>query len=251
MRHSIRRLGLSFTEVKVIPFAHEIVPPEDDPKALDRIEGPIVVIGGLSLAKAALAKGWKPGAWADPNTFQFDVQRNHYGEHMFNHQATVCKLKHITKRWDRFFIRPNSDSKSFTGELNTWDEFCIWRQQIQALGECWGKTVNMNDLVVMAPVQEIAAEYRLFVVDGKVVTGSRYKMGTNVIYDRLVDDDVLKFADKIIRLFSPADAFALDIATTPAGDHKVLEINSLNSAGLYDADTMLLVHALNELADRV
>ena len=108
----------------------------------------------------------------------------------------------------------------------------------------------MDDKVVVAPVRAIAAEYRLFVVDRKVVTGSRYKLGTKVIYEPVIDAPVLTLAKEIIRRFCPVDAFALDIAVCPEGRPYILEVNCINSAGLYAADTQRLVHALDELANR-
>lgn len=250
LRDSVVRLGLPFTEVKVIPFVHELIPAEGSPEALDSLQDPIVVVGSTSLVKAAQKRNWKPGAWLDPKTFRFDVQQYYYDRHMFNYGAIVERLKNVPHRWNRFFIRPNDDTKSFAGEINTWEQFSDWRQQIQVLGECWGKTVNMDDLVVVAPVRTIAAEYRLFVVDKKIVTGSRYKMGGRLVYDAVIDKPVLVLAEEIIRRFCPADAFALDFAVDPEGMPYVLEVNCINSAGLYAADTQKLVHALDDLANR-
>ena len=245
LRHSVERLHLPHTEVKVVPFVHELEPPH----VLQNAKGPVVVVGSTSLVKAALKRNWKPGAWYNEATLRFDVQREYYGDLMLNYEGVVLPLKNIPKMWEHFFIRPNLDTKSFAGEINSWEEFAIWRQQIQVLGECWGKTIQMDDLVVMAPIRKIAAEYRLFVVDKQVVTGSRYKMGNRVVYEPLVDDIVLDLANDAIKLFCPVDAFAIDIAITEDGDPRILEINCINSSGLYAADTMKLVHALDELAN--
>lgn len=252
LMRSMDRLGFPYTEVKVIPFIHKIIEagPEGDLAMLESVENPVVVVGSTALVKAAQKRNWKPGAWHNPDTFKFSIQRELYGKHMFNHDGIVRTLKNVPHRWPQFFIRPNDDTKSFAGEVNTWEEFEIWRQQIQVLGECWGKTTSMDDEVVVAPVREIAAEYRLFVVDKEVVTGSRYKMGSRVIYEPVIDQPVLALAQEAIRRFCPADAFALDIAVDPEGMPYILEVNTINSCGLYAADTMKLAHALNELADK-
>ncbi len=251
LRKSVERLNLPMTEVKVIPFVHEIVSEHTDGGSdpLQHVRNPVVCVGSTALVKAARKRNWEPGAWYNVDTLRFDVQRRHYGHLMLNYEAVVLPLKNIPKMWENFFIRPNEDTKSFAGEVNTWDQFSIWRQQIQVLGECWGKTVNMDDLVVMAPIRKLLAEYRLFVVNKEVVTGSRYKMGNKVVYDPLIDDAVLELANEAIELFCPVDAFALDIAMTRDMGPKILEVNCINSAGLYAADTTKLVHALDELAN--
>ena len=252
LHKSVKRLGLPMTEVKVIPFVHEIMSagPDGDTDPVQHVRNPIVCVGSTALVKAARKRNWKPGAWYNEDTLRFDVQRDYYGDLMLNYDAEVCPFADVPKLHDTFFIRPNEDTKSFAGEITTWDHYINWRDQVRVVGETWGKTVQMDDLVVVAKVKPIAQEYRLCVVDGVVVTGSRYKVGNKVIYTPEIDTPVLKLADEVIRRFNPVDAFALDIAVTPEGEPKVLEINCINSAGLYAADTVKLVHALDELANR-
>lgn len=251
LRKSVDRLGLPSTEVKVIPFAHEIVSadPDDDSDPVQHVRSPVVCVGSTALVKAARKRNWEPGAWYNEDTLRFDVQREYYREHLLNHEAVVCPFSDVPHRWDPFFIRPNEDTKSFAGEITSWDDYITWRDQVRTVGETWGKTIKMDDLVVVAAPKVITQEHRLCVVDGVVVTGSRYKVGNKVIYTPEIDTPVLKLADEIIRRFCPVDAFALDVAMTPEGMPKVLEVNCINSAGLYAADTMKLVHALDELAN--
>jgi hypothetical protein len=82
---------------------------------------------------------------------------------------------------------------------------------------------------LLAPLTEIFSEYRFLVVDGEVVTGSQYK-----------------YAQSMVDLWNPNRAFAIDIALTKNG-YKVIEINSINSAGFYHCDIGKFVNAINNM----
>ena len=57
-------------------------------------------------------------------------------------------------------------------------DFIEWRQRVIALdGDSTLTTLTADDLVVLASPKPIHAEYRFYVVDGRVVTGSMYKRG--------------------------------------------------------------------------
>jgi hypothetical protein len=112
---------------------------------------------------------------------------------------------------------------------------------------------------MISSVKTIISEYRMFIVDGKVVTGSMYKRGNQVIANEYVEPLVYEFTQKMVdewqskvdcRLIPevrvPAKAFVIDIAVTPFG-MKVIEINNINSAGFYDADVQKIIMAIEDL----
>jgi hypothetical protein len=147
--------------------------------------------------------------------------------------------------WQKIFVRPVNDGKSFAGMVTTWLELYAWEQQLHAIDYEGNSqtTIRPDDEIVISEAKEIQAEYRFFVVDGKVITGSQYKLGDRVIYSNMVDEDVYDYAQKMVNMWSPNRAFALDICR--ANDRfYVLEINAINSAGFYHCDMGKLIHAL-------
>jgi hypothetical protein len=104
---------------------------------------------------------------------------------------------------------------------------------------------------MVCAVKEIWSETRTWIVDGRVVTASGYKVGTIKRYTSpdQVDDRITTFAQTCADRWRPNAAFVLDVADTPAG-LKIVEINNLNAAGFYRADMQKLIVALANLAER-
>jgi hypothetical protein len=100
---------------------------------------------------------------------------------------------------------------------------------------------------VISPLREIAQETRCWIVDRKLVTASVYRRYETVIYESNVDEDVRAFAQSIAEeAWQPHRAYVLDVARV--GDQlKVVEVNTLNSAGFYAADMQKLVEAIEAM----
>lgn len=238
---ALERFGFPYSVHKCVPFAGTLEP-EADPPAGE----PVVVMGSYTLANHARARGWMPGAWLD--NLDFITQRAKWGDHMLNADAWVG---HITEAYPYrdvpFFVRPVHDTKSFTGQVFdhvTWNEF---RDGVLAVaGE--SPTLTPDTEIMVCTKKEIYTETRTWIVDGLVVTASGYKVGTIKRYSDQVDSDILRFAQYCANLWSPNQAYVMDVAETPNG-LKIVEINNLNSAGFYKADMQKLVWALHELID--
>lgn len=238
----LRQLELQDTPyqvVDIIPFAHEMTP-DVNPEEL------VMTLGATSMSKVSKKKGWKPG-YFDENLLYFRLL-SEYGQHMLNSDAVTYPLRSVRKNWDIFFIRPNNDNKQFSGQVMTWDEFTVWRDNLIKLdGESSLTTLTADDLVITASIKEIYAEYRFYVVDGKVITGSMYKRSNKVYYVNVTefsDPELWQFAQKMVDLWSPNRAFALDVSLTEKG-YSVIEINAINSAGFYACDMGKFINAIN------
>jgi hypothetical protein len=147
---------------------------------------------------------------------------------------------------DLFFVRAFDDTKALAGQVLT-------KEQIEATvsataflkkEEFFAESLNpTTELMVSSPV-DILAEWRLWIVDDKVATYSRYKLGDTVRWVHAIDEDVIPFADTMIaKNPNYAPAYVMDICRTAEG-LKLLETNSINSAGLYKGNLMDLVNAL-------
>lgn len=240
----LTRFGIVFSEHKVIPFIGELMPePEIDDGE------PVIVMGSYSMALYADKKGWVPGSFAN-DSHDFRVQLPHWQDHMVNAAAKVVPFHMVKMSAVPFFIRPVDDTKSFPGTVMDWGQYCEWRDQILGLSqEDNYSTITEETMVMVSPLVNIYREYRLWVVDGKIVTASLYKEGTRVRYDSLVEDHVIDFASQFVGSgkWEPARAYCLDIFDTENG-LKIGEVNNINSAGLYKADIQKLVYALNNMS---
>jgi hypothetical protein len=225
----------------VIPFIGKIIPDVSP-------TGNVIVIGSYSMRHVARVKGWVPGCF-DVGQHTHEDYLNHWGPRLLNASGITCSLEESPRHLnDLFFARPAVDSKSFPAKVYTRAEFMEWREKIQNMVATAKPDerldLTMNEQIVIAPVKDIAAEYRCWIIDRKVVTTSLYKRGDLVFYDGRVDQWILDYAKEVAELdWQPNRAYVLDVALC-SEQPRVLEINTLNSAGFYAADMQKLVEAI-------
>jgi hypothetical protein len=241
---ALERLGFPYSVHKCVPFTGTL-----DPEPLP-IDAPVIVMGSYSMARHANTHGWKPGAWLD--NLDFRIQREHWGDLMLNADAACTTIEDFAGPIPRpCFVRPVHDTKGFTGSVfddPSWQEF---RDGVIAVADDVSRpTVTPRDDIMICTAKEIWSETRTWVVDGRVVTTSGYKVGTIKRYTspHQVDERITAFAQACTDRWRPNPAFVLDVADTPAG-LKIVEINNLNAAGLYRGDMQKLVVALADLAE--
>lgn len=231
---ALRQRRLPFVVVQVVPFSHDLIPEPSPPP------GPVLVSGSTALSLTALERGWQPGALLNGN-FDFAVWGREYRPWLLNAEAVMAPFGRLEIR-EPMFLRPCSDLKTFAGLVITPAALAEWQQQVQAIADDFA-TLTPETLVLAAPLKEIQAEYRFFVVAGQVVTGSQYKLGNRVRTAPGCHPAALELAQTAARHWSPACAFVLDVALTETGPF-ILEINCLTSAGFYEAEVGRLVDAL-------
>ena len=74
-----------------------------------------------------------------------------------------------------FFIRPTEDRKIFAGQIVTKGEFDVWVTNTLNAHKDGYTTLTPDTEVIVSEVKNIHSEWRFFVVDGKIVTGSLIK----------------------------------------------------------------------------
>jgi hypothetical protein len=228
--------GTPYTRVKLIPIFNLL---DGEPPQVD---GPVFVYGSTGMGAVARAQGWRPGYYEE--NLNYEAMLHHYGQHALNAGAVCASLREMAKRFDRFFVRPVLDDKSFAGAVMTCPEFEEFRNGVAKVNDDPDVTLRLDDRIIVAPLTTIEAEYRLFVIAGKVVTGSRYKLGSRVQSSSAVPASVWDFAQERANQWSPNDAFTIDLAQTPEG-LKVIELNSANSAGFYACHVGAIIDAVN------
>lgn len=247
---TLDRFKISYDLVKVIPFCGDLEP-DINPT------NPIMVIGSTSLVKTAQKRGWGPGVFFNDN-FNYQQFMIHWLGDMVNSPANwamILPFKDIPDNGpfagEDFFIRPNADLKQFAGRVITVKEFAEWKPKVLALEESSYTTLPPDTLVLVARSRYLTQEYRFFVVNGTIITGCQYKLGTQVRYDSHVDKHIWDFAQSMVNIWQPDKAFAIDIALVECGCKypipKILEINCINSSGFYALDMNAFVGAIEQL----
>lgn len=243
--------------VKPIPFANIIIPVgynhwdgdvETAPNPIDDENQPIVAFGSITLNKVATKRGWEPGIFTNEN-FEYDIWKSAFGEqHILNEDATIGTIEALTKlRFDEpVFVRPTKDTKAFAGQVFEGWELSDWLNEVAQIEPSDDTPLHKDTRILISSAKNIEQEYRMFIVNGQVITGSLYKQGDVVKHSELIDDDVYQFTQQMIDEWQPAEAFVIDIARSN-GQMKIIEINTINSAGFYAADVTKIVDAIDQM----
>lgn len=228
-----------FKTIEIIPNNPQLPQLEVDDLA--------VVIGTTTLMKHA-HKSWTPATFFIPENFRVSTWQKVYGKELLNNDGEVCKLNDLLiKSPDRFFIRPNDDLKDFSGVLVQRESIIDQINNINSNPDKFNFTGNLE--VFISPIKHIQKEYRFFVVDKKVVSGCQYRLKTMIQFDINLDQSLLDYAQKLVDMWQPADAYVMDLVLDDNGGYKLLEFNCLNASGLYVCDAVKIVSAIESMVD--
>lgn len=247
------RLGLTYTVVRVFPFVDKVVALKDiETESYNVDDLPefippnmnVFVFGGLKLAHIAALRGWTPGSLMNEN-HDFQVYSKHYGENLLNYDSEILTVGSniIWKPNEVKFIRPTKDTKSFTGQLFNEHE---WKDTMENyLHNFRSAQFNEQTEIQVSTPKNIYKEIRCWVVDGKVVTASQYRLGNSVVYDDQVEQAAIDYAQSMVNIFQLADAFVIDVCLTDNG-WKIVECGCINCAGFYKSDLQKTINAIED-----
>ncbi|HRI65567.1 MAG TPA: ATP-grasp domain-containing protein [Polyangium sp.] len=240
LRRACAAEQLPFYAVSVIPGSATL------PK-LPSIDGPVVFHGRTTLILRAFEHPkWRRGVFFDPEQFQHRAYVHAYGERMLNADAQILsweKLLHLPLAPDEFvFLKPNDDLKHFTGGVLRFSECADLYDALRRSA----RPITPTSEVVLGKPFEIDAEWRLFVVNGEVVTGSMYRPSG----DSYVPRELVEFAQKAAADWMPASVFVLDVARTNQS-WKIVECNCFNGSRFYAADVEHLVRRVSAFQEQV
>ena len=241
-------LGIAHSEVKVIPFSDELPEfPVDD-------EYENIYYGSTSFINNIYEKFDAPvGLFYDHETFSMENYIGQWGKYMLNADAHVLTIENFLKRpmiWQIhpiigiYFIRPDGDGKEFDGQTGKYEEL---KEMIERMMK-YETPLTMESKVLVGPAYNIHREWRNYVVDGKVVTSSRYRKNFRLSKSAEdIPEDMTKFVEDRCKEYQPHDVFAMDIAEVKDdGEMKyfIIECGCMNSVGFYHADIKKYVQAL-------
>lgn len=231
---TLDRFDIPYQVVQIVPFEHRLIPEVTH-------TGPIITNGSVLLSKIALKRGWHPGGFLNAN-FDYQVWYPHFKDYLLNRDAIFITVEAAYPLGDDTFVRPVADDKSFNGQVMTREELIEWKAKVMQGNEA----IKPDTLIILAHPKKVGQEYRHFIIDGKVITSSRYKLNGRLNQSEECDEYIVQFANRMASLYQPARAFVLDTYIT--GDEVgIVELGCLCNAGFYKADVQKLVMTLDRL----
>lgn len=203
----------------------------------------VIPYGSHLFIKGAHDMGW-PGVFIsdDFNVASWVANR----DDMLNQHVVIMTAAEAARHdWHDsprgWFVRPNEDFKLFAGCVEpTADALRIHMARI-------AKHYAPDHLVCVSPVVEILAEWRWFVVGGRVVSGAQYMQFGDRISEPELDPWFIRQAQALADRWLPHPTCVMDTAVKELGKTKVLEFNNLNNTGFYGHDIPAIVRAISEL----
>jgi hypothetical protein len=257
--------AIPYHVVKIIPFIHEIEGPGPT------IEGPVVVYGSIGIQKLAQVKQWHPGVFGDAKTFSETAAGRNLRDLYLNNYHFRYSIKYIADNLEailrrlgnlpaanggkyftggEFFIKPDTDTKEFAGQIIAIDEFRKWYAEMLNSGYL---EENDFDVVISRP-KKLGCEWRVVVVDGKISDCSLYRQYQMVKPERHILPEVEAVVAEAHARYNPAPVYVIDIAQVQTTDgewvYKVIEYNTFNSAGLYACDVTKVIDDINAHIER-
>lgn len=238
--------GLPHQFVGVIPFSHEIT--SDIP--LDGVD--YIPYGSTLLTNISAERGFT-GLHFNMETFNYSAAIDNKCK-MLNGTycmtaAEVIEFMKVEDPQSSWFIRPSHDLKQFSGTVETAGDAVKWFQSMIECHFAGGGSYSIapdTEIIVDHPVK-IVAEWRWFIVGGKIVDGSMYRH-QGALYKQHEDDSaVIAEATELASTWLPDSCCVMDTALIQNGDEydvRIVEFNTINSSGFYDNDVEVIVKSL-------
>lgn len=230
--------GSEYQLIEVVPFDTEVrYTPADQARP--------VIYGSSTFMFGSLKHPYlKDGVFYDDDTFSMMKYLKHWGSYMLNADGDIVAAGAIGtlafEDTDIVFVRPDSDSKSFAGDVY---EFGDLKRRFGAL-DGHNPFLDQDSLVLLAKPKRIEKEWRSFIVSGKVVSASRYRIDGRLAVDGDdIPDEMIAFCEAMYQVYHPHEVFVMDVALYQ-GQYKIIECNCFNGSGVYAHDWRQIVKAV-------
>lgn len=233
---ALAKTDSAYRDIEIVPFA-------DDLPDVEIATKHAVAHGSTTMIRNAHKKGWT--TFFDPENFRPSLWCQAYGRHFLNwNNNGFMMLKDVQiPEGELRFMRPNGDFKDFSGSVV--DKAGV--EKFQKSVREGGYPFTDELIVCVAPIRNLFEEYRTFIVDGSVVSASKYRLRTVLDKKPGAPHDILFFAQKMASIWSPEDAYTMDICRTDEGAIHLLELNCFNASGVYKAPLEPVIEAIEKL----
>jgi hypothetical protein len=246
--YSVQQANANLVTAKYTPFG------EMNYDILNQYKNnPIVFYGSLNLTKDVQRRfpaDFFPFAWCDLNLFKSSFYLQYLGKFSLQQEYALYPTKelprlknYLFKNNDKLFFRPDDNDKPFDGQVVAKENFDPWFELMSLY--------NPKDysLALVSPYKIIEKEYRLVIYNRKVIASSMYKENNFLTTEPIADTHIIEFAENVCKevTWQPHPIYVMDVGSTNH-NYFIIEIGSINCAGLYKADIQPVVNAMIELA---
>lgn len=227
LQATLDELGEDWHAAEVVPFVPELPPL---PFTVD--ERAIVCYGPSFVPRVAAAPAWRPGIFFDAATFRWSAMAAAWGDLMFSPDGAVMTVFDALEALARepLFVRPDEDSKAFDGGV--FADAATLRAQL-------GSTA-LETPAIVARVRPVDAEWRCFVVNGRMIDSSEYRRAGRPSLHRGAPPRALELAERAAARWMPSDVTCIDIASS-GDDFGIVEANCFNAARFYACDPATVI----------
>jgi hypothetical protein len=251
LKQAIRESGSNIIDFRYVGFnsIHGDVP--------EISENPVVIIGSINaiMSLRRLRTSHMPGDWCLWENFRSTEYMTHFDEYMLHNNFCFLPYKLLVDNYEgvygnyqdytgKIFIKSNSGAKLFDGTVVHYHQF---HDAIKALGN----NIADTDLMLISTPSQIHKEWRVVIgSDDQVVTGSQYRDDVGIKYSPVLTKGLRMFIEYVLQKvgWRPAPIFCMDIALTKDGRYGIIELGSVNCAGLYACDMKPFVEECNRIA---
>ena len=240
MKNACEKIGIPFIGLNIIPFTSDLPP-------FDRSRKSIIYGSTTFNALAYENESLREGLFFDEHSFSIENYIGKWGRYMLNYEASISTFRELMENRQfsddkLLFIRPNDDSKSFAGEMKRFDEIQGWFNQ---LAEVENSNLSPESKVVISEPYNIQFEWRLWIVNKKVVAASKYREYFKLRKEEGCPAAVVDFAEARCLEYIPHNVFVMDICLC-GDEYYIVECGCMNGAGFYKADIESIVSNVSE-----
>lgn len=186
---------------------------------------------------------FKSQIWYNKNNFSQNYYSEILKDKLLNNDCRYLPLgKVLTTTFDKpYFIKPSSDLKLFSADIIEVGQ--TLKQSIEGKPHNGDYVKHLDELVLLTSPKLADKEYRLFIVNDEIITGSQYAVRNSFIKDKYIPKEILTEAKELIKLYSPAKGFVMDVCLIK-DEVKIVEYNCIHCSGFYDSDIALFMDYL-------
>lgn len=242
IKSALSQEHVAYEEVNIIPFSDAL------PRITNESSFSIFYGSTTLILNAHKSPKYSKGVFYN-DSFRMSNYINMWQDKMLNSDGIITTFEQLARSAitakHTWFIRPDSDNKSFSGTTMT-------SQQIQEffamLLESGNPYLDASTEIVISKVKSTDREWRSFVVNSKIISTSLYlDGGVQRQSSKDTPTSLILFIEEAIQQYQPHDVFVIDTASID-GIYKIIECNCFNATGFYDHDIRSVVAAVNKYA---
>lgn len=231
--------GLDFLSVYVIPFSDSLPEFEIHPCS--------IYYGSTTFNRLIYDNpDTRKGIFFDPHRFAMRSCLSEWGNHMLNADAVITKIGGLDiKAFNPdqvVFVRPDSDDKPFAGAVMKFSDLYSWVKSLAAVQD---SLITESTEILIAVPKLIDMEWRLWLVNGRVVASTKYREKFNLALATGCPAEVAEFAEAMAAKYEPDAVFVMDVCSWQ-DQYYVLECGCMNGAGFYASDIGSIIKSVSD-----